>query len=232
MSQPYVLVYGLSANPIHQAHVNLLVDATRALLARGYNVVRVLLIPVYRRNPVGSTSKGNLPESYEHRLAMSQLAAQEIARALNGQVESVEVSRIEEQLAKSSTTPNYTVQTLSVLQEGSPGLGWIFLMSSDLVSGEKPEFGRWYQPDRLVQLATIALAPRPGYDRNEAFLEQYEQKGGRFVYLNELSPPEISATAIRERLQAGEDPLVLSEEGLLLEPVAAYIREHSLYNSA
>lgn len=225
----YALVYGLSANPIHQVHVDLVVDAVKALIARGYNVEKIMIIPVYRRNGSPLERKKDLPGTFEHRFAMCELAAEEIAQRLEGQGGAVEVSRIEERLAKPRTDPNYTVETLSVLKAEAPNTGLIFLLSSDLVSGNEPEFGRWYQPEKLVQLSTLAICPRPGYQRNEAFLESYVQKGAKYVYLDELVPRDMAASTIKERLEAGEDPLILGEEGRLPKSVAQYIKDHNFY---
>jgi 8-oxo-dGTP diphosphatase len=225
----YVLVYGLSADPIHQQHVALVVDAARALLARGYALTKIILIPVYRRNPTGPRPKDDLPNTFEHRLAMCQWAAEEIARCLEGLPLQVEVSRIEEELAKGREAPNYTVETLSALQMREPGVGLIFLLGSDLVSGDQPELGRWREPEKLGQMALLAICPRPGYPPNTAFLDALRRQGAQVVILEEVTTRDMATSAIRQRLEAGEDALRLAEEGLLPLPVARYIHEHGLY---
>lgn len=225
----YVLVYGLSADPIHQQHVALVVDAARALVARGYALTKIILIPVYRRNPTGPRPKDDLPNTFEHRLAMCQWAAEEIARRLEGLPLQVEVSRIEEELAKGREAPNYTVETLSALQMREPGLGLIFLLGSDLVSGDQPELGRWREPEKLGQMALLAICPRPGYPPNMAFLDALRRQGAQIVILEEVTTRDMATSAIRQRLEAGEDALRLAEEGLLPLPVARYIHEHGLY---
>jgi nicotinate-nucleotide adenylyltransferase len=228
-TQDQVLVYGLSANPIHQAHVDLVVEGAKALAARGYRIARVTIVPVYRRHPVGKR-KDDLPDTFAHRLAMCELAGGEIRRRLAREVRRVEVSRIEERLAQASDDPNYTVQTLAALRaDYGEETGLILLTGSDLFSGDDPEFGRWYEPVQLIRLAAIAICPRSGYRRNELFLQGLERKGARFICLDELIARDVSATRIRERLDAGEDPLALSREWLLPEPVALYIRQHGLY---
>jgi nicotinate-nucleotide adenylyltransferase len=228
MYEKYVLVYGLSANPIHQVHVDLLSDAAKALVRRGYKIEKAMLIPVYRRN-LADEKKDDLPQTFELRFAMCELAAEEIARRLEAVAIPVEVSRIEEKLGKAKKEPNYTLETLLHLQAEFPDVGWIFLLSSDLVSGDSPEFGRWHQPETLVQLATLAICPRPGYQRNEAILKGFEQSGAHFVYLDELVPRDVAASTIKRRLEAGEDPLALSEEGLLPRSVALYIKQYDVY---
>ena len=220
------LVYGLSADPIHQAHVELLCGSAAALLERGFALRSALIVPVYRRN----LPKDDRPAPYEDRLAMCRIAARDVGARLAHLGVRVEVSRIEEELAQASGGPNYTVETLAALQRQDPDSGLIFLMSSDLVSGEDPELGRWRQPDELVRRAAIlAIAVRAGYPPNREFLKTLDPSGSRFLLLSELSPADMSGQDIRARLSAGEDPLTLAGDGLLLREIAVYIRDHGLY---
>jgi nicotinate (nicotinamide) nucleotide adenylyltransferase len=222
----HILVYGLSADPVHRAHSDLVADAVPALIKRGYAVTRALIVPVYRRN----LPKRDRPAPYEQRLAMCQIAAQEIQRRVASLGVTVEVSRIEEKLAAKSDRPNYTVKTLAALQRSHRSAGLIFLMSSDLLSGPDPEFARWRGPDKIVRLAVIAVAVRPGYAPDDRLIERYAVEGGQFVLLNELTPAAISGWEIRARIAAGENPLRLAEEGLLLPGVGEYILEKRLYS--
>lgn len=228
----HVLVFGLSADPIHRGHVDLVVEATKKLNDLGFEMDRVLIIPVYRRNPTGSKPKDDLGATFAHRLAMCQLAADEVSGWVGELGASVEVSAIEQELARRTGTPNYTVETLQALQaKETPGTGWILLLGSDLLSGDDPELGDWRQPEKLVRLAAIALYPRPGYRSNPAFLREMERKGACFIHLDGVALTDIEARQIRRRLAAGVDPLDLSREGLLSGPVASYIKEHGLYQA-
>ncbi len=221
----YRLIYGLSADPIHRAHSDLLGDATDALIGRGYSIGTALIVPVYRRN----LPKGGHPAPYEHRLAMCAIAAGEVATRLKPLGVRVEVSRIEEALVRESGRPNYTVETLAALHDIEPSSGLIFLMSSDLVSGDDLEFARWHRPEDIVRQAVIAVAVRPGYPPNGDLLARLTDAGGKFEVLAELSPADMSAQSIRARIAGGEDPRELARQGLLLAGVADYIRQHHLY---
>lgn len=224
------MVYGLSADPVHQMHIDLVIDAARKLAGHGFHIEHIVIIPVYRRNPVGKKQKGALDVSYEDRFAMCQLAAAEISRDLGELGPSVDVSRIEQRLAEFRQDPNYTVETLKALQsEAPPGTNWLLLLGGDLVSGHDPELQYWRRPEELVHLATIAIFPRPGYRVNRKFLNDLERKGACFVLLDEVAGRKDSASQIRQRLKDGHDPLALSQEGLLPEPVALYIKERGLY---
>ncbi len=228
----YTLVYGLAADPIHQAHISLVSGATKALIARGNEIAKILIIPTYRHNPIG-IRKDDLPDTFEDRFAICELAAIEIAQQLEGQAIPVEVSRIEEKLAKRRKEPNYSVETLSALQAGeASGTNLIFLLGCDLVSGNDPEFRHWYKPDKLIQLATIVICPRPGYKRNEQFLMSLKEKGAHFIYLDELPAQDIASNQLKKRLENGEDPLALSDKGWLPRSIAIYIRENNFFISS
>lgn len=225
----YRLVFGLSADPVHTGHVELVARSADRLIERGYNLTEVLLVPVYRRNPVGAR-KGRLPETYPHRYEMCRLAAQEIAaRLLHDSVE-VLVSCIEAELARDSDKPNYTAETLTALGTGSaPDAGLIFLISSELVSGPNPQFGRWYRTDTILALATLAICPRPGYLPNDGFLQSLVAGGADVVVLSDISPPDISATELRAKLRAGASPLALADQEVLIPSIARYLVAHDLY---
>jgi nicotinate-nucleotide adenylyltransferase len=53
---------------------------------------------------------------------------------------------------------SFTADTLEALAAREPGHGWIFLMGSD----QLPGFPGWRRPERVLELASLAVAPRPG----------------------------------------------------------------------
>ncbi len=223
----FTLFYGLSADPVHQGHIDLVTAAVTELSGRGYAIPLVLLVPVYRRNPVGEQPKNGLPETYQDRVKMSELAAGVMGRRLAGLGCAVEVSLAARDLATRSGGPNYDLETLRYIRERGEASGeLLYLMSAELVSGPEPEFGRWYQPAELARIATVAIAPRPGYPPNANFLEMLTAEGGRFIFLNSVVTMDVSSSQIRERLMAGADPRLLAREGAIPAPVADYISKH------
>jgi nicotinic acid mononucleotide adenylyltransferase len=226
----FTLFYGLSADPVHQGHIDLVTAAVTELDGRGYEVSLVLLVPVYRRNPVGEHPKHGLPETYEDRVRLAELAAGVMGKQLAGTGIlncAVTVSRAARELAMRSGGPNYDLETLRYVRARlEPGGELLFLMSAELVSGPDPEFARWHEPVEIARLATLAIAPRPGYPPNMNFLGGLAAEGGRFIYLNNVVTMDISSSQIRERLMAGADPHALAGEGLIPAPVAGYIAGH------
>jgi nicotinate-nucleotide adenylyltransferase len=128
----------------------------------------------------------------EHRLAMARLTFAPL-----GAVVEPEQQR-------------YTVEALEARRYDDP----IFLIGADQLA----DFPTWKQPDRVLELARLGVATRPGYapeassDRIEVF---------------ELAPQPVSSTEIRERVRSGE-PI----DGLVVPEVATYIAEHGLYANA
>ncbi len=104
----------------------------------------------------------------------------------------------------------YTVDALEARRYDDP----IFLIGADQLA----DFPTWKQPERVLELARLGVATRPGYapvalsDRIEVF---------------ELEPQPVSSTEIRRRIRSGESP-----DGLVVPAVAAYIAEHGLYAAA
>jgi nicotinate (nicotinamide) nucleotide adenylyltransferase len=225
----YHLVYGLSADPVHTGHVVMLTESARGLIHRGYGLAKITLLPVYRRNPVGAT-KASLPKSFHHRLVMCGFAAREVAQRLDMVPGRVRASALEADLARHHNRPNTTAETLTAMRlRSSRDSRLIFLISSELVAGSRPQFARWYRPDVIVRHAVLAICPRPGYRINAHYLRTLAHRGAGIVWLPEVTTPDISATELRERLRAGQSPLALAHHKLLIPSIARYIAERDLY---
>lgn len=204
-------------------------QSVRRLIERGYDLVSILLVPVYRRNPVGA-HKGRLPGTFHHRFVMCGLAAREIASRLGWDPTRVLVSDIEADLARRHSRPNYTAETLTALKvRAARGTGFLFLISSELVAGPSPQFARWYRPETILKYAGLAICPRPGYAANLRYLRMLQTRGAEVVLLPQVSTPDISATELRSQLRGGQSALALAYHGLLLPSVARYVAERQLY---
>ena len=123
--------------------------------------------------------------------------------------------------------PSYAVDTVAVLAERCHDQGrpepW-FVLSAEVLD----DFHTWRQPDRVLELCRIAVAPRPGAEPlDRAWVTQhFPGREERFAF---LPGPEldIASTTIRERVAAGS-----SIAGLVPRAVADYIERHGLYRSA
>jgi len=164
---------------------------------------RVLIIPAgvppHRPQPKASE---------EDRLAMSRLAV----RGHPGlEVSDVELRR---------PGPSYTVLTLEELHQRDPAAELFLVLGWDAAR----DLCSWHGPDRVLELATLVVIPRPGLpDPTPEDLRTAGIPEGR-VRLCRVRTPDIGATDLRARLRAGTVPA-----GALDPAVAAYIAERRLY---
>ena len=79
------------------------------------------------------------------------------------------------------------------------------------------DFGGWKQPERVLELARLGVATRPGYKVDAA------DATDRVLFF-ECEPVPVSSTEIRAKIARGE-----SIDGLLPPGVAAAIAEEGLY---
>lgn len=120
----------------------------------------------------------------------------------------VMVSDLETNLPK----PSYTLQTVRYLKNHYEDHNWFLCIGEDSVV----HFDSWYQYKEILQLVTLVVAERPGFDKEKVKPEILEQ-----TIFVEHNPVDISSTKIRNKtLNTGE---VLPDE------VAAYISKHNLY---
>jgi nicotinate-nucleotide adenylyltransferase len=85
---------------------------------------------------------------------------------------------------------SYTVDTLRELREENPDTTLFWIIGSDNL----PLLDTWRQPDKILELATLVTYPRKGHE---------EQGPGIRL---EVTPDDVSASAIRAELRAGREP--------------------------
>jgi len=136
-----VALLGGSFNPPHVGH---LMAAYWTLATQ--DVDKVWLMPAFR-HPFG---KELVP--FEHRMAMCELAARDLAK--------VEVSRIEAEVGGEGRT----VETLEFLRRTHPEIEPSLVVGSDVI----PERDKWYRFSRVQELAKLIVIHRAGYDVPEA----------------------------------------------------------------
>lgn len=134
---PEIALFGGSFDPPHVGH----------LLAAAYvlatePVDELWFVPVLQ-HPFAKP----LLASYDHRVALCERVAGQLARA--------RVSRAEEESGEGRT-----VDLLEWLHRKHPGTRWALVLGSDL-DAEKPQ---WKRFDRIEQLARIVTVRRGGYD--------------------------------------------------------------------
>jgi nicotinate-nucleotide adenylyltransferase len=116
----------------------------------------------------------------------------------------------------------YTVDTLEELRTGEMADGdLLFIMGVDTLN----TMYRWKNPSRILELARIVVALRPGHgniDLNE--LLKIDPHAWERIMTVRMPLIEISGTELRRRVGVGEPVRYLVPDA-----VAEYINKHDLY---
>ena len=198
-----VALFGGSFDPPHLGHV-----AVARAAADRFALDTVFFAPAGRQ-PLKPDSAG---AGYDDRLMMTALACGEDGRFA---VSNLDAPRPDGQ-------PNYTVRTLELLAELLPEATLFNLVGADTFAG----LAKWREAERLLALAEWIVVSRPGFRLAdpEGMVLAAEQRAR--LHLLDSVHEEVSATALRGRLSAGE----LCGD-MLPAPVAAYIRKRGLYGA-
>jgi len=191
-------VLGGTFDPVHRGHLAL-ARAARVELT----LDEVLFVPAgqpWRK-------AGRIVAPADDRLAMLRLA-----------LEGEPAFRVE-RLEMDRPGPSYTAETLEGLRAARPDDELSCILGEDALA----DLPHWVRPERILELATLAVGRREGVPR--AAGERLAGLSERVVWLKMPLVP-VSATEIRERVRRGE-PI-----GEMVPPaVAAYIRERGLYKT-
>ena len=136
-----------------------------------------------------------------HRAEMVRLAIQGVKRW--------ELSRVELERPGIS----YTVETLRELKKAYPDPSRLFFL---IGADSFRDFEQWKNPDEILRLAELIVAPRPGFPLPEASPQR--------MHWLQMPPVEISASGLRQKLERGEEAFEW-----IPERAVAYIRTMKLY---
>lgn len=199
-------ILGGTFDPVHAGHLALAREARRVL-----DLGEVLFVPNAR--PPHKLAQEVSPA--RHREAMLALAIEDEP--------AFAVSRLELE----RPGPSYAVDTVAALAAQSRADGrpepW-FILSAEVLD----DFHTWREPQRILELCRIAVAPRQGSEAlDRAWVAgHYPGQVDRFAF---LPGPflDIASTVIRERVAAGQ-PI----SGLVPPAVERYILDAALYRTA
>jgi nicotinate-nucleotide adenylyltransferase len=115
---------------------------------------------------------------------------------------------------------SYSYRTLELLSEQDPGGELYFLLGADMAAG----LASWKEPERVVELATLGVVPRPGVGLGavESALERLGASGGAEII--DMPLCGASSTTVRQRVREGK-PL----RHLVPDRVIGLIEERGLY---
>jgi nicotinate-nucleotide adenylyltransferase len=190
---------GGTFNPPHLGH---LVCAQEAYIQLGLDHVTLIPTRIPPHKPVDDEP------GPEHRLELCRLAVQGDERIC--------VSDIETRREGTS----YTVDTLRELHERAPDHELYLIVGGDVAAG----LSRWREPERVLSLATLAVAKRRGTRRSEidgALANLAGAERTQFFWMPRIA---ISSTLIRDRVR---DRLPIRY--IVPDRVAEYIEQEGLY---
>lgn len=194
-------VLGGTFDPIHIGHLILGESARQEL-----TLERVIFVPAgepWRKS-------GRELAAAQHRLAMVRLA---IAGNPHFQVSTVEVER---------PGPSYTADTLALLRDQlGPQAELLFIMGRDSLA----DLPHWREPQRIIALARLAVAERPGWplppdEELERALPGIRARLTTFP----MAAVDLSSSEIRRRCHEGR-----SIRYLVPAAVEEYIHAQGLY---
>ena len=195
-------VLGGAFNPPHIGHLLLAQEAVAAL-----GLDEILLVPTGQ-----APHKRIDPEPGSTvRLELTRAAAE---RAPGLVVSSIEVDR---------EGPSFSYRTLELLADEDPGSELTFVMGADVAAGLE----RWERPERVVELARIAFAARPGFEAAAVDAALARLGASERPATIGMPPVGVSSTLVRERVAAG-----MPIRWLVPEAVERLIAERGLYGAA
>jgi nicotinate-nucleotide adenylyltransferase len=207
-------VLGGTFDPIHCGHIDVGRAAEQALPLTEVVVIPAN-IPPHRPQPIASAF---------HRFAMASLAVANLDRWRASDLELVAGAR------------SFTTDTLGQLRNaGYAPLETYFITGADAFA----EIESWRDFPGILDCANFAVVSRPGcpapalHDslpllRSRMRQEPFENdRPAPLIFLIDRPTADVSATAIRRRLAAGE-----SIDGLVPPMVRQHIERHGLYRAA
>jgi nicotinate-nucleotide adenylyltransferase len=194
-------VFGSAFNPPQVDHLKVVEEARRQL---GLDLV--VVVPTgdaYHKEPEADPG----PE-VRYRLAEAAFAG----------VEGVTVSRLEVDRRE----PSYTYATLEEIAEENPDSEIHLLMGADTARG----FGTWQRPQRILELARVAVVPRAGVGQDEVTLVFRGLGGSERLEFLEVPATGVSSSDVRDRIASGTP-----YEELVPRAVIEIINNEGVYES-
>jgi nicotinate-nucleotide adenylyltransferase len=212
-------IFGGTFDPPHVGHLLVASDAYESL-----SLDRLLFVPTAQQP---FKSHMGAPRTTVHQERAGALERMEMMRRAVASDSRFEVSAIEIDRGGLS----FTVDTLTELAERSPGDTRYLLFGADVLG----TFAQWRQPERILELATLAVFARSTDDGAtdaraswERLCVEWRTRYGETlrhepVFL-EARRIDVSSTEVRARVTTGRSIL-----GFVPDAVAAYVAERGLY---
>ena len=204
-------IYGGTFNPVHFGHLRTALEIKDIFDLQQLRLMPCRL-PAHRQNPEVSA---------DMRLQMLQLA---IAQTPALQIDRRELDR---------PGVSYMLDTLQSLRAELPDTSLLLIIGADAFAGLQ----NWHQWRQLPDYAHIVVMTRPAcvepvlsdFWRQRLCRErrQLQTKPAGYLWFQQVTQLDISASQIRKIIAAGGNP-----QFLLPDAVLAFIQQHQLYKAA
>lgn len=192
-------LFGGTFNPPHNTHVNIVRQAVKQL-----HTDKLLLVPC-----------GDPPHKY---CDVDKLLRLELCRrAFDGVTDCGVTEVFDYEIMRSGKS--YTVETLREVKRLYPDAELYLIIGGDSLA----DFSKWYRPDEIARLATLAVAERAGEAFDEAAAKAASNYGADAVRLD-ITPNAVSSSEIRLRYQFGMD-----NSSLVPKAVDDFVMSRGLY---
>lgn len=111
-----------------------------------------------------------------------------------------------------------SLNSVRLAQQDWPQAQFTLVVGSDVLES----LPNWYRIDELLSAVHLQIVPRPGFPVSRVHLSTLQTLTRQFTVAADFVGPNVSSTAYRQ---------TQAEEGMIPE-IAAYIRQHGLYNWA
>lgn len=183
-------LFGGTFNPPHKTHITMVRQAVEQL-----QLDKLIIMPC------GDPPHKNTDVDKFARLEMCKIAFHGI-----GEVSDYEITK---------QGKSYTVDTLKYLHTVYPDAKFYLIIGEDSFR----DFEKWYQPQQILQLCTLAVCQRDGVDSSIM-----EQKYGDKIRAITIQPTDVSSTDIRLRYN-----FRLPNDQFVDEKVNKYILDNNVY---
>jgi nicotinate-nucleotide adenylyltransferase len=185
-------IFGGTFDPPHNGHLAI---AKQAL--KQFSLDRIYFVPAF----LPPHKLELAPTRTNHRLSMVKLA---IAGQIKYKVSAVELQR---------RGISYTINTLMRFHDQFPTAELILIIGADNLA----QFHTWKSPNKILQLASLAVYQRKGFNQSLKNLDiAFQRIKGQLL--------QVSSTEIRSRIEKGK-----SISRLVPRSVETYIKQYSLY---
>lgn len=118
--------------------------------------------------------------------------------------------------------PSFMADTLALLGQEAPEDELVLVLGADQAAA----LGGWHEPERVLSLATVAVAARGGMEREAVVRTLESLAGGGEIAFFDMPRIDVSSSLVRERVAAGR-----SIRYLVADSVANRIRSERLYGA-